>query len=62
MTEEDVYIVPVAGGIRVYIKTECVELKYTGDELVCLAREILNKSLDTKSEWLSSSVRGSQHD
>jgi hypothetical protein len=46
--DKNIYIVPIAGAIRIYIDTELYEVKMTRDDMTDLATEILTKRLETR--------------
>ncbi len=49
-TEQKVYIVPIAGAIRIYIDQELYELEMTRDDMADLATEILARRIEMKVE------------
>ena len=46
--EKEIYIVPVAGAIRIYIKQELHEIEMTKDDMADLATEILAKRIEMR--------------
>ena len=44
--EKKIYIVPVAGAIRIYIKDKLHEIKMTKDDMADLANEILARRIE----------------
>tara|TARA_R100000655_G_scaffold91859_1_gene132766 strand:+ start:989 stop:1150 length:162 start_codon:yes stop_codon:yes gene_type:complete len=49
-TDKGIYIVPVAGAIRIYIDTELHEVKMTRDDMADLATEILARRIEMKGK------------
>ena len=45
-TDKGIYIVPIAGAIRIYIDQELYELKMTRDDMADLATEILARRIE----------------
>ena len=44
--DKAIYIVPIAGAIRIYIDTELHEVKMTKDDMADLATEILARRIE----------------
>ena len=48
--DKNIYIVPIAGAIRIYINTELYEVKMNKDDMTFLATEILTKRLEMNDD------------
>jgi len=48
--EIGIYIVPIAGAIRIYIGKELYEVKMNKDDMTFLATEILTKRLEMNDD------------
>ena len=48
--DKNIYIVPIAGAIRIYIDTKLYEVKMTKDDMTDLATEILARRIEMIEE------------
>ena len=53
-TDKGIYIVPIAGAIRIYIDQELYELEMTRDDMADLATEILARRIQMMEEEIKS--------